>query len=88
MPALGAGARESVRVRIPPPAQEFAQLSGCICGFISAPMDTKWTHFSGEILGVQARSNHVEVGVEQVGVDPQRHRRIFVPRASAPGLAR
>jgi hypothetical protein len=26
MPALGAGARESVRVRIPPPAQGFAQL--------------------------------------------------------------
>jgi hypothetical protein len=31
------------------------------------------------ILGVQAGSNDVKVGVEQVGMDPQRHTGVFVP---------
>jgi hypothetical protein len=31
------------------------------------------------ILGVQADSNDVKVGVEPAGMDPQRHTWVFVP---------
>jgi hypothetical protein len=57
MPALGAGARKSVRVRIPPPAQPMsARLRSSEHVFVptseshSGAVDTVWTHFFGQYL--------------------------------------
>ena len=80
MPALGAGARESVRVRIPPPARlEFTQVRWHISGRDRTAAPTFAHTFPASTSRARAVRHRVEVGVEQVGIDPQCHTRVFVP---------
>jgi hypothetical protein len=83
---LGARARKSLRVRVPPPAQRCQRVCAAqnrffvpTSEFHSGAVDNGLDTLFRRILGVQAGSNEVKVGVELVGMDPQRHTGVFVP---------